>query len=256
MSFRRPEAILDTGSPKQRVEIMRTTANPDVARRARTALFLALGLALLSGTASAGGDRKTPAPSGKDGAKGKLLFDGKSLTGWKATNFGGEGDVSVKDGAVVLGQGNDMTGITYAGKDFPKTDYEVTLEGKRVAGNDFFCTLTFPVGDSHCSFVVGGWGGTVVGLSSIDDRDASQNETGNFKDFKRGQWYRVRVRVTKHRIQAWIDDQRLVDLPTKDKKISIRPECELCRPFGIATWRTEGAVRNIRVRALTAAEKK
>ena len=232
---------------------MLTTAN--AARLGRLALTLTL-LALPSVAVRAGGDKKTPAQSKQDTAKGKLLFDGKSLTGWKATNFGGEGDVSVKGGAVVLGPGSDMTGITYTGKDFPRMDYEVTLEGKRVAGNDFFCTLTFPVADSHCSFVVGGWGGTVVGLSTIDERDASQNETGNYKDFKRGQWYRVRVRVTKDRIQAWIDDERLVNLPTKGKKISIRPECELCRPFGIATWRTEGAVRNVRVRALTADEQK
>ena len=28
-------------------------------------------------------------------------------------------------------------------------------------GSDFFCTTTFPVGDAFCSFVVGGWSGTV-----------------------------------------------------------------------------------------------
>src|SRR5258708_7962169 len=106
------------------------------------------------------------AKADKDRAKWKSLFDGKSLAGWKATNFGGEGEVSVRDGTVVLAQGNDMTGITYARADFPRVDYEVTLEGKRVAGNDFFCTTTFPVGDAYCSFVVGGWGGTVIGLSS------------------------------------------------------------------------------------------
>jgi arylsulfatase A-like enzyme len=186
----------------------------------------------------------------------KSLFDRKSLTGWKSANFGGEGEVRIKEGAVVMEQGNDMTGITYTRGDFPRTDYEVTLEGKKMAGNDFFCTTTFPVGDKYCSLVVGGWGGTVVGLSSIDFRDASENETGTFKEFKRDRWYRVRIRVTKDRITAWIDDKELVDLETKGKRISIRAECDLCRPFGIATWRTTGAVRDIRVRALTEAEKK
>src|SRR5688500_1340062 len=95
----------------------------------------------------------------------KSLFDGRTLTGWKVTNFGGEGEVHVEKGAIVMEQGSNMTGVTYAGKDFPKMDYEASLEGKRVKGNDFFCTTTFPVGDTHCSFVVGGWGGTVVGLS-------------------------------------------------------------------------------------------
>jgi hypothetical protein len=185
----------------------------------------------------------------------KPLFDGKSLAGWKATNFGGEGEVSVEKGTVVLEMGNDMTGITYARNDFPKTDYEVTLEGKRLDGNDFFCTTTFPVGDRHCSLVVGGWGGTVVGLSSIDLQDASENETTSLKTFQRDRWYRVRIRVTPGRIESWIDDEKVVDLATKDKEISIRAECEPCKPFGIATWRTRGAVRDIRVRTLAAGAK-
>ena len=49
------------------------------------------------------------------------------------------------------------------------------------------------MGNSFCSFVVGGWGGGVVGLSSVDGSDASENETSRSKEFKRGQWYRVQV---------------------------------------------------------------
>ncbi len=222
---------------------------------APTAFCLALGLALLTWTIS-----KAEQPGGagqqpQDQPRGKVLFDGKSLAGWKPTNFGGEGEVSVQEGVVILEQGNDMTGITYSRGDFPTLNYEVTLEGKRLQGNDFFCTTTFPVGDSHCSLVVGGWGGTVVGLSSIDSEDASENETSRAKTFQRDQWYRVRIRVTQGRIEAWIEDEKVVDLATKGKKISVRAECEPCKPFGIATWRTTGAVRDIRLRTLTAAEK-
>jgi Domain of Unknown Function (DUF1080) len=218
--------------------------------KARSAGFGAVALAVaLAVTGSA------PAGTGKDKAGWKPLFDGKTLAGWKATKFGGEGEVEVRDGAVVMELGSDMTGFTYDRKDFPRMDYEVSLEGKRVRGNDFFCTTTFPVGDRYCSLVVGGWGGTVVGLSSLDARDASENETRSNKSFKTERWYRVRIRVTQERIQAWIDEQKVVDVNTKGKKLSIRPECDACRPFGIATWRTTGAVRDIRVRALTAAEK-
>ncbi len=193
---------------------------------------------------------------GKERAGWKPLFDGKSLAGWKATNFGGEGEVEVKDGTVIMEIGNDMTGITYDRKDFPRLNYEVSLEAKRIRGNDFFCTTTFPVGKDYCSLVVGGWGGTVVGLSSLDGFDASLNETRSNRNFKTDQWYRVRIRVTAERIQAWIDEKKVVDVKTKGKELSIRPECDACRPFGIATWRTTGAVRAIRVRTLTAAEKK
>jgi hypothetical protein len=209
-------------------------------------LILALACVVLLGAEPA---------ADKDKPAWKPLFDGKSLTNWKSANFGGEGDVAVKDGAIVMERGNDMTGVTYGRDDFPKMDYEVTLEGKKIKGGDFFCTTTFPVGDSHCSLVVGGWGGSVVGLSSINSFDASENETTKNVTFKEDQWYRVRIRVTKERIEAWIDNDKVVNVVTKDKKISIRAECELSKPFGVATWRTTGAVRDVRVRALTAEEK-
>jgi len=187
----------------------------------------------------------------KDEAGWKKLFDGKSLDGWKKCDYVNSGKVQVKDGALVLDAGNRLTGVVYTRGDFPKTDYEVELEAKRVAGKDFFCTTTFPVGDSFCSFVVGGWGGGVVGLSSVDGIDASENETNKTMEFKRDQWYRVRIRVTSKRIEAWLDKEKVVDLETKDRRISIRIECDPCRPFGIATWATTGAVRDIRVRKLS-----
>jgi Domain of Unknown Function (DUF1080) len=223
----------------------------------RYSLVLSSAIAILAWTTAShyGGDTKKTTTQ-PDKEKWKPLFDGKTLTNWKSSNFGGEGEVSVKNGAILLERGGDMTGITFAGKDFPRMDYEVTLEGKKIQGNDFFCTTTFPVGDAFCSLVVGGWGGGVVGLSSIDTRDAVDNETTKITAFKKDQWYRVRIRVTKDRIQAWIDKEKVVDLETKDKKISIRGECEASKPFGICTWRTEGAVRDIRVRLLNDDEKK
>ena len=220
--------------------------------RCCAALLLALPVSLV---VHQWADAQKPAAD-KSKPAWKALFDGKALTGWKSTDFGGEGEVTVKDGVILMEVGNDMTGITYSRDDFPKIDYEVTLEGKKVKGSDFFCTTTFPVGDSHCSLVVGGWGGAVVGLSSIDGRDASENDTKSLQTFERDKWYRVRIRVTGERIQAWIDDKRVVDLATKGKKITIRGECDASKPFGIATWRTVGAVRDIRLRSLTEEEKK
>lgn len=226
------------------------------------ALVCAVLALILSGWHSTGTGAKQAAVNEKGTSAGndktkdswKPLFDGKTLTGWKSANFGGEGEVLIKDSAIVMEAGNNMTGATYTKGDFPKMNYEVSLQGKRLKGNDFFCTTTFPVGDSFCSLVMGGWGGTIVGLSSLDFFDASENPTTKFIDFKKDQWYTVRIRVTQERIQAWIDDKSVVDVSTKGKKISIRAECDLCKPFGIATWRTTGAVRDIKVRTLTAAE--
>lgn len=179
----------------------------------------------------------------------KDLFDGKTLTGWKAPEFGGEGKVYVKDGMIVMEMGCTMTGVTWTG-DVPRDNYELEYEGTRLEGIDFFATVTFPVGQDHCSLVTGGWGGTVVGLSCIDYYDAGDNLTTRFRDFKDKQWYKFRVRVTAAKIAAWIDDEQVVDQERKGHEISIRMECDLCRPLGFATYCTTGAVRNIRIRKL------
>jgi hypothetical protein len=184
------------------------------------------------------------------GSTWEALFDGKTLQNWQITNFGGEGEVSVENGEIILGIGNDLTGITWSAP-LPRMNYEIRLLAKRLAGHDFFCGLTFPVGQSPCTLIVGGWGGRVVGLSSIDGRDASENETGLMKNFTDNQWYAIRVRVTEQGIEAWIDQENVVDLKTAKHKLSIRSEVSPSQPFGIATWRTKAALRDIQRRVLT-----
>ena len=148
-----------------------------------------------------------------------------------------------------MDMGSMMTGVTWTGEVI-RNNYELELEGMRLDGSDFFCTTTFPVGKDPCSLVVGGWGGSLVGLSSIDYADASENSTTRSMAFKNNQWYHVRIRVSDAAIEAWIDGQQMVSQPRKDHKFSIRIEVDQCRPLGISTWSTKGAVRNIRVRPL------
>ena len=177
------------------------------------------------------------------------LFDGKTLDGWKKTNFGGEGEVQISDGEIQMDFGSSMSGITYTGS-LPTIDYEIQLQAQRVDGIDFFCGLTFPVEDSFCSFIVGGWAGSVVGLSSIDGKDASENDTTRYMSFETGRWYQIRIRVTGRRIQAWIDGKRVVDQNIVGRTISTRNEVDLSQPLGISTWETRAALRNIQIRQL------
>lgn len=177
----------------------------------------------------------------------KPLFDGEALGDWKPTEFGGEGEVTVVDGVVRIGAGASLSGCTWSG-DFPRQGYEVAVEARRVEGDDFFCGLTFPVGDDACSLILGGWGGGVVGLSCIDGADASENETSQYREFERGRWYEVVVRVTPERIVCLLDRETVVDLPIGGRRISVRHEVELSKPLGIATYATTAEVRNIRWR--------
>ena len=182
------------------------------------------------------------------------LFDGKGLAGWRVPKFGADGKVWVQDGQVHVGIGGGCTGLTWTGP-IMREDYELSLEARRVEGGDFFCGLTFPVGKEPVTLILGGWGGELVGLSCIDRYDASENATTTTIPFKNDQWYDVRVKVTKARVQCFLDDKEIVNVEREGRKFSVRWEVEESVPLGVATWKTHGALRNIRLRRLIDAEK-
>ena len=179
-------------------------------------------------------------------ADSSYLFNGVSLDGWEIINFGPQGPVYVSGGNIILGMGDGLTGIKWKGK-FPEINYKVSLEAKRVSGNDFFCGMTFPVSKSPCTLIVGGWGGTVVGLSSINNMDASENETTTLMNFDNERWYKICLFVTIDSVKATIDDAEVINFKIDSKSISVRSEMELSKPFGITSWTTTAALRNIKV---------
>ena len=172
----------------------------------------------------------------------KPMFDGQTLSGWTSTRFGGGGEIEVSDGAIVLNMGM-LTGVNYTNPT-PTVDYEIELEARRTVGSDFFCGLTFPVQSDFATLIVGGWGGSVVGISSLDGEDAAHNETTAYQRFDAGRWYRIRLSV-------WIDAERKINADIRGKKISLRAgDIELSKPLGIASYSTTAELRGIRMRAL------
>jgi hypothetical protein len=188
-----------------------------------------------------------PAPAD---AKWQSLFDGKALGKWKPTDFGGQGESIVEDGKLMLTHGEPLTGVTWQGDPPARMNYEIELDAQRVDGADFFCGLTFPVEKTCASLIVGGWGGSLCGISCLDDNDAANNDTTKIREFKNKQWYHVRLRVEPELIQAWIDDEQIVKTITKDRKISVRGEVEASQPLGIASFQSTAAIKNIRIRTL------
>lgn len=219
---------------------------------------IASALLLLPAHADDKKDAPKPAVDKKPGAKAewKNLFDGKTLTGWKKTDFGGGGEVHVEasyknlTNVLVIDMGEALSGINWT-NDAPKIGYEIELEAMRINGSDFFVGLTFPVKEANATWVLGGWGGAVVGISSIDGNDASENETTKFMAFEKNKWFNIRLRVTAGRIEGWINDEKLVNQELADHKISMRPgEIELSVPIGIATYQSTTAIRTIKLRKL------
>lgn len=211
---------------------------------------LTLILSLAVAPAVLGQDAKPAAPAvDKDGWQS--LFDGKTLEGWKIASFGGEGEVRVEKGELIMEMGQPLTGITWkAGDKLPTDNYEITLQAMKKKGDDFFCGLTFPVRDSHATFVVGGWAGTVVGLSNIDGLDASENETTQYEKLDQNKWYPVRVRVAGDKIECWLGDKQMVDVELKDKRISTRIEVDVNKPLGVCCYNVDAALKDIKLRRL------
>src|SRR5579863_4499287 len=87
-----------------------------------------------------------------EGEGWKPLFDGKSLAGWQLTPFGGHGPVRCESGLILVDTGDALSGINWTNP-VPKSNYEIALDAMRLEGSDFFCGLTFPVAESHCSLI-------------------------------------------------------------------------------------------------------
>lgn len=175
----------------------------------------------------------------------------KPLVGsWSECVFGGDGPVEIKDKLIEVKLGDPMTGVSWKGE-LMRENYEVELEARRTDGFDFFCGLTFPIGEEHASFVLGGWGGGIVGISSIDGRDASENDTTTFRNFDNDKWYKVRVRVEPNEIRCWIDDKPAAEHDRQGHEFDIRYEMDPTIPLGLAAYQCDAQYRNLRIRKLT-----
>ncbi|MBL8897703.1 MAG: DUF1080 domain-containing protein [Planctomycetes bacterium] len=181
------------------------------------------------------------------------LFDGTSLARWKPTEFGGAGELLLEDGALHFELGNPLTGITWNGGALPREDYALEVRATKLAGHDFFCGLTFPIGEECASLILGGWGGTTCGLSCIDGRDASENETTSYRRFEPEREHKIRVEVSTSEVRAFLDGERLFAVARAGKRFAVRGEVVASQPLGLCAFATRTAVHEIALVPLSTA---
>ena len=186
-------------------------------------------------------------PSTERDSEWTTLFDGKTLENWEVTDFGGQGEVKVTEGELRLGMGSPMTGVGWKGA-MPTVPYEIELEASRREGIELFCGVTFPHKDTCGSLVLGGWGGGVCGVSSIDHMDAANNNSSSYHEFESNRWYKIRLVVEEKRIRAWLDGEELVDVDLTDRKLSVRIDVDALTPMGLFNYVSESAFRGVRWR--------
>ncbi|MEI7899788.1 MAG: DUF1080 domain-containing protein [bacterium] len=182
------------------------------------------------------------------------LFNGKDLTGWKTAPITDGGAVNViSNGIVECGMGDPMSGIVYTNTP-PAMNYELSLEALRAEGSDFFIALTIPVEKSFCTVIIGGWGGGLCGVSSVDHNDASENQWAEGLTLENNRWYTLRVRVTPGVLQVFLNnDLYTARIEYEDaSRLSLRlGDIEKTKPLGLATYRTRALWRNFYLTPIT-----
>lgn len=168
------------------------------------------------------------------------------------------GEEAKKAGVLLLGPGEPFSIVKYEGRQPLHVDnYEVRWEAMRLEGSDFFAALTFPVGSAEkcATFVTGGWGGWVIGVSSLNDLFANENETTGSVEFQQGRWYEFTLQVNKKSLRALVDGKEKFHVTLNGRTIGMHPsDIRKSMPFGFATYSTKGAIRNVRIRPLKPGE--
>lgn len=178
---------------------------------------------------------------------------GQLAPAWQSTGFGGDGEITTQGSHLRLGIGNPLTGVTWP-QGAPHGEYELEVIAARELGDDFFCALTFPVGNSFLTLVLGGWGGTVCGFSNLDGLDANRNPTRTLRSFALGQDYCVRVSVTDAAVTASVDGVELARTSRSGVHLDLRNEMLPCTPLGISSFATAARIARVAWRPLGESE--
>ena len=180
------------------------------------------------------------------------LLEAPHAASWRASGMEEQGEAFVKDGEITTGIGSPMTGITFTAWEslgVARDRYIIEYEAMRAKGADFFGSITFPVRDSGLTFIIGGWGGGLTGVSSIDGLDASENMTRGNLAFENNRWYRVRIELKDENLTITIDGRPFVNVSLKGRETGLRyGEISKCLPLGFASYYTTARIRRIIVR--------
>lgn len=185
-------------------------------------------------------------PDQKQSSTDIQLLEENGLGQWEPAQFAHVGEMMVRDGVLYLDLGDYLTGVVWKSEVPARMNFEIELEARKTFGSDFLLGLTVPVGDTHCTWVCGGWGGRIVGISDIDGKSADRNETTIDRKFEQDRWYRFLMRVEQDRIRCWIDGEKVIDVNIAGKSISMRPgEIDTAIPLSITAFDTMAEYRNI-----------
>lgn len=123
--------------------------------------------------------------------------------------------------------------------------YEITLDAKKLSGNEGFLILFYARNATHfCWLNLGGWGNSQDGIQQArGQRNPLALVMQPTIHVKEGHWYHIRLRCDGPEIQSWVDGKKCVNY-------RIQSPSAFKGKIGIGTWQTQAAFKNITVRSL------
>jgi len=124
------------------------------------------------------------------------------------------------------------------------SDYELSLEAQKLGGNEGFLVFFRVKSERDYYWLnIGGWGNTATAVErSVENR---RRVISSFRPIRveQGQWYKIRVRCEGRRIQAWLNEELILDFNDDEN-------AHLTGKVGVGTWLTRAKFRNIKVTTL------
>ncbi len=149
---------------------------------------------------------------------------------------------SIENGELL--QGGTGTDLRLAFGDRSWTDYEYTFEAQKTSGAEGFLVIFRMTNQQDFYWYnIGGWGNVRSQLEKSSE--GSRGTVGRSFEggVETGKWYSIRIRCEGNHIQAWMDDEQVLDY--RDRRSP-----HLSGGVGLGTWSTQARFRNIKVTSL------
>ena len=134
----------------------------------------------------------------------KVLLDPNTTMG--ADGWRKSGDWSTDGGVLRQSSGAEDCQATAGSADW--TDYTLTLQARKISGNEGFLILFHHQDDQNFSWWnIGGWGNTRSGCETVID--GAKDPMGDSSGFKveTGRWYDLRIEVKGGDVQCFVNDK-------------------------------------------------
>ncbi len=158
----------------------------------------------------------------------------------------GIGDWSSANGEII--QSSLITDVNFVFGDRSWEDYELTLQALKERGAEGFLVL-FRARDEDSFYWLnlGGWGNTRHAVEKEIEGGRRGIGRGHNGVIETGRWYDVRIRCEGNQLQAWLDEEQIIDLRDEDNP-------HLKGMIGLGTWGTHARYRNLKVKKLVGGE--